>query len=118
MAVASGGHVQGLNAGISKLKGKLPNKLIKRLRNLEACYNIQRHVTLYSCQELLDEVSRALQQEPDKDGKEEFDEKHLANNEAAAAAAAAAARNASQAGAQADPKLLKAAADAHHKAIG
>jgi len=81
MAVASGSHVQGLNAGISKLKGKLPNKLIKRLRNLEACYNIQRHVTLYSCQQMLDEVSSALKQEPDEDGKEEFDEKHLANNE-------------------------------------
>lgn len=102
LALACNGHVNGLNTGIARNKQKLSNKLVKQLRSVETAYNLLRHVTVFSCRSLEKALDEALASE-------------ICAGTSNSTSVTVGAENGN---AQEDPELLKAAADAHHKAIG
>mmetsp|Transcript_34842 Transcript_34842/g.68796 ORF Transcript_34842/g.68796 Transcript_34842/m.68796 type:complete len:309 (-) Transcript_34842:35-961(-) len=102
LALACNGHVNGLNTGIARNKRQLSNKLVKQLRSVETAYNLLRHVTVFSCRSLEKALDEALASE----------------SCAGTSNSTSVTVGAENGNAQEDPELLKAAADAHHKAIG
>ena len=69
LAAAQGRHFEGLQQAsrIAKAKNLLPDKLAKRLQRVDVAFNVLRHITGPSADQLLHDLDKALHTQKDED---------------------------------------------------